>query len=301
MLFYKRTGRQGQNKVMAADSFYLFSPQKRRSAVVLSSPHSGAYYPEAFLQRAILDAHEIRSSEDAFVDQLIESGPSQGIAVLAARFPRAYVDLNRSVQELDPAMVEDVPRLGLNPRVASGLGVIPRVVAQGRFIQSGKMTLLQAQARLAQVWHPYHQQLQALLDHARLRHGCAILLDMHSMPREALDCLERVGKTRPEIVLGDRFGASADSEIVEQIEAIFAAQGFVVGRNSPFAGAYITQTYGRPARQQHAVQVEIDRSLYMDEATITPHGGFADVQARIAAALVEVACISGPSESLAAE
>ncbi len=286
---------------MAADSFYLSQPQNERSAVVLSSPHSGAYYPEPFLAQAILDQHAIRSSEDAFVDQLIQSGPLQGMPVLAARFPRAYVDLNRSVQELDPALIEGVPRLGLNPRVASGLGVIPRVVAQGRAIQSGKISLSQAQGRLAQVWHPYHQQLQALLDHAQRRHGCAILVDVHSMPREALDGLVQRGKNRPEIVLGDRFGASADDAIVEQIEASFVAQGFVVGRNSPFAGAYITQTYGRPARQQHAIQIEIDRSLYMDEATIVPHAGFADVQARFAAALVEIADIGRQTKGLAAE
>ena len=290
---------------MSAVGYRVTWPSKWISPVIVASPHSGAQYPQAFLERSALDALQIRSSEDAFVDKLFEAAPGLGLAFLTAVLPRAYVDLNRSVQELDPAVVDGVVRRGQNPRVASGLGVIPRVVAQGRSIYSGKISQAEASARLERVWHPYHRELQRLLNTARIHLGEAILLDCHSMPREALETLGSGGnRKRAEIVLGDRFGVAADSDIVEQVEAAFATAGFEVARNTPFAGAYITQTYGRPSRRQHAVQVEIDRSLYMDEETIQPHSGFADVQARLAQVLAEVARIGGRAEDtgqLAAE
>ncbi|CUH79188.1 N-formylglutamate deformylase [Tritonibacter multivorans] len=289
---------------MSAVGYSVNWPRNWVSPVIVASPHSGSDYPSAFLDRAILDAHEIRSSEDAYVDQLFDAAPALGMAFLTANMPRAYVDLNRSVQELDPAVIDGVARRGQNPRVASGLGVIPRVVAQGRPIYSGKISQAEAAARLDLVWHPYHRELQRLLNTARTHMGEAVLLDCHSMPREALDTLGSGGSKRAEIVLGDRFGVAADARIVEQIEAAFAAAGFEVARNTPFAGAYITQTYGRPSRRQHAVQVEIDRSLYMDEETIQPHSGFEEMRARLAQVLAEVARIGGSApeaDRLAAE
>lgn len=291
---------------MSSVGFRSKWPRNWVSPVVVASPHSGAEYSDAFLGRSVLDSQEIRSSEDAYVDQLFDAAPDLGLAFLTATQPRAYVDLNRSVQELDPAVIDGVTRRGQNPRVASGLGVIPRVVAQGRPIYSGKLTQAEAQDRLEQVWHPYHRELQRLLNTARTHCGEAILLDCHSMPREALDGFSGKstgtstgkGSRRPEIVLGDRFGVAADARVVEQVEAAFASAGFEVVRNTPFAGAYITQTYGRPSRNQHAVQVEVDRSLYMDEATIRPHSGFAEMRARLATVLAEVAQIGGAGRDL---
>lgn len=286
---------------MTSGGFRVQYPQIMQSAVVVASPHSGADYPKSLLKQSILDSHEIRSSEDAFVDALFSAAPGLGMAFLAAQRPRAYVDLNRSAQEMDPALVEDVAKRGQNPRVASGLGVIPRVVAQGKAIYRGKISLEEAEKRLNEVWFPYHRQLQLLLDQAHARCGCAVLLDCHSMPREALEHTGSRDRDRPQIVLGDRFGAAASGEIVDLVEGAFAAQGFVVARNSPFAGAYITQTYGRPSRGQHAIQVEIDRSLYMDEARIVRHAGFFDMRVRLTAALAEIAQIGCGEGHLAAE
>jgi N-formylglutamate deformylase len=167
-----------------------------------------------------------------------------------------------------------VSRQGHNPRVASGLGVIPRVVANGKAIYSGKISLSEAQARIDSYWRPYHEALQGQLDQAHLMFGQSILIDCHSMPHEAMDAVSRRGLRRPEIVLGDRFGASADAAIVDRIEAAFTRAGLLVTRNTPFAGAYITQAYGRPARGRHAVQIEIDRALYMNERLIRPNGNF---------------------------
>ena len=259
---------------MPKTAYHLTHPDRRTTAVVFASPHSGRDYPWSFLRRTRLDEHSVRSSEDFYVDQLFDSAPRAGAPLLRAGAPRAFVDLNRSPDELDPALIEGVSRQGHNPRVASGLGVIPRVVANGRAIYSGKIPLSEAQNRIDTFWQPYHDALQTQLDQAHLMFGQAILIDCHSMPHEAMDSVAQRGPRRPEIVLGDRFGAAADSEIMDRIEAAFAAAGLVVTRNTPFAGAYITQAYGRPARARHAVQIEIDRALYMNERLIRPNRNF---------------------------
>ncbi|WP_299619978.1 N-formylglutamate amidohydrolase [uncultured Tateyamaria sp.] len=276
-------------------------PDKRSSCVVFASPHSGRDYPWSFLRRTILDERTIRSSEDAFVDQLFDMAPQFGAPLLRAGAPRAFVDLNRSAEELDPAVVEGVRRQGHNPRISSGLGVIPRVVANGRHIYRGKISLQEAERRIELYWVPYHQMLQKLLDGAQQRHGQAVLIDCHSMPHEAMDGMARSGVTRPNVVLGDRFGAAAGGGVVDAVEAAFAVAGFNVVRNAPFAGAYITQAYGRPSRNQHAVQVEIDRSLYMDERTIQPHSGFEETRARLRSVVDEISTIGQVRVPLAAE
>ena len=282
--------------------FALQLPQQRGTSVVFASPHSGRDYPQDFVKRALLDERAVRSSEDAYVDDLFRSAPAHGAPLLCAVMPRAYIDLNRGPDELDPALIEGVRRSAHNPRVASGLGVIPRVVANGRAIYRGKLTLIEAHRRVTSYWRPYHDQLQTLLDESLNRFGEAILIDCHSMPHEALENVGPPGAARPHIVLGDRFGASAGSDIVAAVEAAFSAAGFRVARNMPFAGAFITQHYGRPGRKQHAVQVEIDRGLYMDEATLTRHRGYDDFLAKLQVAIAGVAAIGRPvSDQVAAE
>jgi N-formylglutamate amidohydrolase len=172
--------------------------------------------------------------------------------------------------------------------VSSGLGVIPRVVANGRAIYRGKLTRAEAEARLQRVWHPYHGALRRLLEEAQGRFGQAILIDAHSMPHEAIEAHTRPGQPRPDVVLGDRFGAAAGREVMDCVEAAFAAAGLRVQRNSPFAGAFIAQAYGRPGRRQHVVQVEIDRALYLDEATVTPRADFDAFRALIAGVLADI-------------
>ncbi len=283
-------------------AYHLHLPDKLRSRVVFASPHSGRDYPESFLATTILDERTIRSSEDAYVDKLFDCAPQHGAPLLRAGAPRAYLDLNRSCDELDPALIVGVRKAGHNPRVASGLGVVPRVVAQGRAIYRGKLTRAQADARIARIWRPYHQKLAEFLDRARSSFGEAILIDCHSMPHEALETTIRNGAARPEIVIGDRFGASASSDYVEQVEAAFAAAGFRVARNAPFAGAYTTQHYGRPSRGQHAIQIEIDRALYMDEVAISPRADFGAFREVLAGVVAELAGLGDAGEvRLAAE
>lgn len=255
-------------------AYDLIHPQRRTTSVVFASPHSGRDYPWTFLRRTVLDQHSIRTSEDAFVDRLFRAAPRFGAPFLTAGAPRAYVDLNRAPEELDPALFEGVVARGHNPRVSSGLGVVPRVVAGGRAIYRGKLPLEEAHRRIDTYWRPYHGALAELLQQSHAAFGEAILVDCHSMPHEAMDLAARGAVRRPEVVIGDRHGASAHSAIVDQIEAAFQRAGLHVVRNVPFAGAYICQTYGRPSRGQHAVQIEIDRAIYMNEQMIRPNGNF---------------------------
>ncbi|HQY42736.1 MAG TPA: N-formylglutamate amidohydrolase [Paracoccaceae bacterium] len=286
---------------MTSAAYTLTLPKRRETSVVFASPHSGRAYPQTFLAKSVLDERTIRTSEDAFVDDLLAVVPTLGAPLLAAKAPRAYLDLNRGADELDPAVVEDARSFAHNPRVASGLGVIPRVVAGGRAIYHGKMPMSEARSRIRDLWQPYHTCLAKLMDESRARFGQAILIDVHSMPHEAMEAIPARAGKRPEVVIGDRYGASAANDVVSGIEEAFRAQGFRVARNAPFAGAYIAQTYGRPSIRQHAVQIELDRALYMDERAILPHAQFADFRARLEPVLRDIALLGQPDARLAAE
>jgi N-formylglutamate amidohydrolase len=202
---------------------------------------------------------------------------------------------------LDPAVIEGVMRPAHTPRISSGLGVIPRVVAGGRAIYSGKIGRDEAEARIDSHWRPWHATLRDLMAETHATFGEAILIDCHSMPHEAIEAHARPGHALPEVVLGDRFGAAASREVVEQIEAVFAAAGFRVARNSPFAGAYITQAYGHPVSRKHVVQVEIDRSLYLDEAKVEPLPSFSAFCLRMSRVVAEIARIGRRALPIAAE
>ncbi|SPJ26570.1 N-formylglutamate amidohydrolase [Falsiruegeria mediterranea] len=286
---------------MPRAAYYLSEPKKRTSCVVFASPHSGNDYPDRFLQQTVLNQKTIRSSEDAFVDLLFQDAADYGAPFLKAGAPRAFLDLNRSPDELDPALIEGVRKPGHNPRVASGLGVIPRVVANGRAIYRGKLPMSEAKRRIDGYWHPYHARLQALLGESHELFGQAILVDCHSMPHEALESVYRKNGKCPEIVLGDRFGAASSPEVMEAVEAAFVEVGFSVMRNTPFAGAYVTQAYGRPSRRQHAIQIEIDRSIYMDERRIRPNAEFDRVRGLLAQVASRIAVLGQGPVRLAAE
>ena len=285
----------------AASAYRLTRPIRQETAVVFSSPHSGREYPADFIAASVLGAAQLRSSEDAFVDELFAAAARFGAPLLAARLPRAFVDLNRAPDEFDPALIEGAPRLAHNPRVSSGLGVIPRVVAGGRSIYRGKLARHEAEQRVAEVWHPFHAALRRLMTETHARFGEAILIDCHSMPHEAIEAHIRPGQLRPDVVLGDRYGAAAAPWIIDQVEAAFRSAGLRTSRNSPFAGAYIAQAYGRPSSGHHVVQVEIDRALYMDEARVLPRPDFAEFRARLLPVVAELAAIGRTALPLAAE
>lgn len=260
----------------------LVRPAHWANGVIFASPHSGCVYPAWFLEGTRLPMTALRSSEDAFVDQLIACAPEFGSVALSAQIPRCIVDLNRGADEIDPLVVRGVPRHPLNQRTLAGLGVIPRVVSQGRTIHERPIDRIEADRRIAAYWRPYHQTLAALISEARARFGQAILIDMHSMPHDALNHLQG---PRPDIVLGNRHGLSAAARISDAVVASVEAQGWNIRRNSPFSGAFICSAYGRPGQNIHVVQLEINRSLYMDEATITKRTDFDLFAARIGAVI----------------
>jgi N-formylglutamate deformylase len=269
--------------------------------VVFSSPHSGCNYPTEILESSVLDPKTLRSSEDAYVDVLFERTPIFGSTFLSAVYPRAWVDLNRDSDEFDPAVIDGVSVRHTNARILSGLGVIPRVVANGRSIYSGKISRAQADMRIAQVWRPYHLMLETLLYETKTLFGQALLIDCHSMPRDALRSVRTTTGKRPQIVIGDREGTSAGLSLVQDVEAAFRAEGFDVIRNVPFAGAFVCKHYGRPSRNQHCIQVEIDRSLYMNEQTLERSAQFDDVKAALERAAQTIAAFDVGRVPLAAE
>lgn len=281
--------------------FRLDEPARLTSCAVFNSPHSGRDYPSELIERARLGPHALRASEDVLVDQLFGAAPGQGAPLLSATLPRAWVDLNRGPTEFDPALIEGVSAAGLNQRIAAGLGVVPRIVAEGTAIYDGKLSLAEAQARVEAVHKPYHEKLEMLLRRARDAFGTAILFDCHSMPSDALRAAPRVRGRVPEIVLGDRFGAAAARQVMSETQSAFEAEGFVVARNAPFAGGYITQRYGRPSRGLHAIQIEIDRGIYLDNARLAPSAAYEEVRVRLSAVVERLAAISCGPAALAAE
>jgi N-formylglutamate amidohydrolase len=243
--------------------------------LVFASPHSGRFYPDDMMAAAALDALSIRRSEDAFVDDLIAAAPDLGAATITARFARAYIDLNREAFELDPGMFADeLPEFARarTARVAAGLGAIARVVSEGQEIYARKLTFAEARTRIEGAHRPYHAALARLIAEAHAAHGFAILIDWHSMPAAAA---KAGGRDRPcDLVLGDRFGAACAGLLTGRVERELEALGYRVARNTPYAGGYTTEHYGRPARRTHALQIEINRALYLDEPTLSPTAGF---------------------------
>jgi N-formylglutamate amidohydrolase len=251
------------------------------TALVFASPHSGGVYPPDMVEAARLPVETLRASEDAFVDRIIAGAPALGAAVILARLARAYVDLNREPWELDPAMFdEDLPDYaqGRTARVAAGLGAIPRVAGEGRPIYARKLTFAEARDRIELAHRPYHDALDRQLAAARAAHGAAILIDWHSMPAAAARGIRGRGGSC-DIVLGDRFGAACSPKLTGLVERELEALGYRVARNAPYAGGYTTEHYGRPAKRTHALQIEINRALYMDEETREPTDGLAKLKA----------------------
>ncbi len=258
----------------AVEPFEIRAASDQRVPFVFNSPHSGRHYPERFLAMSRLDAAAIRRSEDCFVDELFASVVMLGAPLLSANFPRAYIDVNREPWELDPRMFrEPVPSFAnvRSARVAGGLGTIPRLVGEGLDIYPGRLPLQEALSRIDLVYRPYHETLRRLLTRTHARFGLAVLVDCHSMPASI-----RIGdgSVRPDFIVGDRFGSSAAPAVTEAAIALLNAMGYTVAHNKPYAGGFITEHYGRPGRHLHAIQIEINRGLYMNERTFQKSPGF---------------------------
>jgi len=265
----------------------ILIPEHQIAPLVLASPHSGTDYPAAFVAASPLSAHDLRRSEDSFVDELFAGAPALGVPLLRARFPRAYIDPNREPFELDPEMFEDRLPDYINvhsSRVAAGLGTIARVVSSGREIYRDKLRFAEAAERINTYYRPYHTALRRLIDQTKRQFGYCVLIDCHSMPSVGGPMDPDAGRGRAHFILGDGFGTACEGAIADTVEAVLERQGHRVARNKPFAGGYTTRHYGRPTDGVHALQIEINRALYMDEDAITRLASLP----RIAAQMTEV-------------
>jgi N-formylglutamate deformylase len=265
-------GETGISRAIAP--FELHRPAQQTEPFVFNSPHSGRIYPDSFLGMSRLDRRSIRRSEDHYVDELFSNVVQLGAPLLAALFPRAWLDVNREPYELDPRMFEGALPAFANigsMRVAGGLGTIPRLVAENMDIYRGKLSVDEALARIEQVYRPYHACLRKTVAQTHVQFGKAVLIDCHSMPANV-----RVagGNRRPDMIIGDRYGASAAHDLSRAAVSFLSGLGYHVVRNKPYAGGFITEHYGRPGRGLHALQIEINRGLYVNEETLEKTSGF---------------------------
>ena len=279
----------------AAAPYVVARPRVQAAPLVLASPHSGREYSAEFLSAARLDPLSLRRSEDSFVDELFGAAPGLGVPLLAARFPRAWCDPNREQWELDPAMFSDVLPPWVNTgsaRVGAGLGTIARVVASGETIYRRKLRFADAEDRVRGCWQPYHAALAALIEDTRRRFGACLLVDCHSMPAAG------AGRDAPDFVLGDAHGTACAPRVTRHVEELLRGLGYRVRRNDPYAGGYVTRHYGCPRDGVHALQIEVARPLYMDEARFERLPRFADVRDGLTELIGSL--VAGAAELLAA-
>jgi N-formylglutamate amidohydrolase len=257
--------------------FDILAPAQWTVPMVLNSPHSGNMLPDDFVRASVLNTKQLRASEDSYVDTLFSGCLDAGVPLMRSLLSRAYLDLNREPYELDSRMFSERLPAYVNcasPRVASGLGTIPRTVGDGLQIYRAPLRFADAVQRIETVYRPYHRALGALLDEAHVATGQALLVDCHSMPSSAVSHL----RGGVDVVLGDRFGSACDPEISALIEQVMSSAGLNVSRNKPYSGGFFTEHHGRPRHGRHAVQIELNRALYMDEASHEKNAGFAPLQ-----------------------
>jgi len=287
------------------EHFDVREPATQTIPFVFNSPHSGRLYPSTFLAEANLDALAIRRSADHYVDELFGDAPELGAPLLVAHFPRAFLDVNREPYELDPRMFDGPlpPFVNIGSmRVAGGLGTIPRIVAENMEIYRRRLSVEEAMSRIETIYKPYHACLRKLIARTHARFGLAILIDCHSMPGN----IRLSGSDiRPDFIIGDRYGTSASAELSRAALQFLDAMGFSAVRNKPYAGGFITEHYGRPVRGLHALQIEINRSLYVDEVTLDKKPEFPMIAAALSTFMRQMADFvvdfSGGNSALAAE
>lgn len=252
------------------DSFSITAPAAgvKASALVFASPHSGDRYPDDMGAAPDLALFSLKSAEDALVGRLIAEGPRQGATLIEGRVGRAYVDLNRDPGELDPALIDglDGP---VGAKTAAGFGVVPRLAGDGTPLYARRLALAEAQGRIDTVHGPYHQALGELMEVTRATHGRAVLVDWHSMPARAVGA---------EVVLGDRYGSACSARLSRRLRELFEELGWRVAQNHPYAGGWSTQRWGRPDEGYEAIQIELSRRLYLDEATLKPAANYVTTQ-----------------------
>lgn len=255
--------------------FDILEPAEWHGPVLFNSPHSGRVYPRAFLLASRLDVNTLRRSEDSFVDDLVMDVVKRGYPLMRAHFPRCFVDVNREPYELDPRMFDGrLPSFAntRSMRVAGGLGTVARVVGDAQEIYDQRLSVDDAMRRIENLYKPYHRSLRKLFSRVHRDFGAATLVDCHSMPSSTGGKDER---PRADVVIGDRYGTSCVAAVSETVEGTLRGLGYAVSRNKPYAGGFITEHYGNPAAGLHAIQIEVNRALYMDERRFERSADFA--------------------------
>ena len=268
---------------------FVVTPAAQPTPLVFACPHAGRHYPRDL--DAQVDLFSLRRLADTDVDLLLAETPQHGATVVSGCYGRAYVDLNRSPDELDPAMFGE-PALRphpINARTAAGLGLFARYAGGGREIYNRKLSLDEAKCRLSRVHSPYHAELARRLDEAQSEFSGAILIDWHSMPNVAAFSGPGVHRRAVDVVLGDRYGRACRPDLIVFVEAAFQSMGLTISRNSPYAGGYTTEHHGKPSRNRHALQIEMNRGLYLDEANLTPNGNFARLRSFVTQLTIRLA------------
>ena len=284
--------------------FEIVEPEIVRGPALFNSPHSGSTYPHEFLALSRLDIGTLRRSEDSFVDELMAGVVAQGYPLMRAHFPRCFVDVNREPYELDPRMFDGrLPSFAntRSMRVAGGLGTVARVVGDAQEIYNCRIPIDDALTRIESLYKPYHRALRKLFTRLHRDFGAAILVDCHSMPSSAGHKDER---PRPEFVIGDRYGTSCVGVVAETVEQTLRGMGYTVSRNKPYAGGFITEHYGNPSASWHALQIEINRGLYLEESSLIRDEGFPRLQrdlSRVAKRLASLVADLAGDRAAAAE
>jgi N-formylglutamate amidohydrolase len=273
----------------ARPAFHLIRPAPRDTLpIVLDSPHSGTEYPTDF--GSVLDAAARHYAEDCFVDRLYANAPRLGAVLLAARFPRLYIDPNRSLDDIDDQLL-DAPwpePVALSQAGRLGIGLIWRL-CNGQPVYDRRLSVAEVQRRIARCWRPYRDALQSELDAIHRRFGALWHLDVHAMTDDSYALLGLPDRPLADFVLGDLDGISADEAMLATIEGALRSHGFSVARNEPFQGGDIVRRSGRPAEGRRALLIEVKMSCYMDTAAHRLHAGFPRVQAALDAMLQALA------------
>jgi N-formylglutamate amidohydrolase len=266
----------------------LRPPQGEWSPIVIDSPHSGAQFPEDFGHS--LARHHLRAAEDAFVDRLVGDAPTRGVAVLRAFFPRTYIDPNRAADDIDESLLTGPwpGRAQPGPKVTLGVGLIPRLEPGGK-VYARHLTVEEVQARLDRYYFPYHRALRETLDKTHDHFGIVWHIDCHSMPSISTAVSpEGPGKRRPDFCLGDRNGTTCRPELTEFIAGRLRQMGHRVTLNDPYKGAELIRRYAAPEHGRHALQLEINRALYMDEERIEPNERFEQTRRELATLITDI-------------
>jgi len=270
--------------------FDVTSPKDHAIPLVLDSPHSGTAYPDDF--RPAVDLQLLRQCEDSFVHELYAGGPAVGATLVAARFPRCYIDPNRSILDIDTSLLEgDWPGPAIRSRKTElGIGLIWRILDSGENIYSRKLSVDEVKQRIVKYHQPYQKAVKDALDHAHAHFGAVWHINCHSMPAVSGRISEEgPGKPRADFVLGDRDGTTCDAEFTAFVAERLRAMGYSVKINDPYKGVELVRAFSDPKAHRHSLQIEVNRKLYMDEKTRERNASFAELKANLDKFVGEVA------------